>query len=122
MVIICYLIVVLLPVVREFINKNNNMEDNNLSRTEKIEKIQKIEKEIKELSRFFSMLQDVATRNTNKPKIKIKKNVEYSFLGLRLDSIEVEIDIPEKMIIEVAAKTKKWIDHLEKQSTELLSS
>jgi hypothetical protein len=98
------------------------MDNNNLSRTEKIEKIQKIEKEIKELSRFFSMLQDVATRNTNKPKIKIKKKVEYSFLGIRFNSMEVEIDIPEKMIIEVAAKTKKWIDHLEKRSADLLSS
>jgi len=98
------------------------MEDNNLSRTEKIEKIKEIEKEIQELSRFFSMLQDVATQRSNKPKVVIKKKVEYSFLGIRFNSMEVEIDIPEKMIIEVAAKTKKWIEHLEMQSANLLSS
>lgn len=94
-----------------------------MNRQQKINQAQILENQIKDLRTFNDILKyNVTMSNWNKPRPFIRKKTTLSFLGMWQNNNSVEIEIPEFMVIEIAAKCKLWIEELEKRADELIGS
>jgi len=95
-----------------------------MRRQEKIKEAQELEKQINDLKRFFDMLmvEDTVHPNFKLSSVFVKKKISFSFLGLVNSNKDVEIQIPTHMTIEIASKTKQWIEELEKRANDLFAS
>lgn len=94
-----------------------------MNRQEKIKQAQILENQINDLKTFSDILKyQVTMSDWNKPRSFIKRKTILSFLGMWKNNHSVEIEIPEFMVLEIAAKCKIWIDELEKRADELIGS
>jgi hypothetical protein len=93
-----------------------------MTRQEKINKAQSLEREIREIKEFMRVLEyeNTISKQNKFSSAMIEITVKKSFLGLWTNSEKVEIQIPDKMTIEIAAKCKIWVDELEREANKLV--
>lgn len=93
-----------------------------MTRDQKLKEVQKIERDIKDLKDFLQVLEyeNTVHKNNRWTKAMFKRTTEFSFLGVFNGSRNVEIKIPEYLTIEIAAKTIRWIEQLEKRADSIL--
>jgi len=90
-------------------------------RKEKIKEIQQIDAEIKDLISFMKLLEWQLTVNENvrHTSALIKQVTKTKIFGVFSKTDSIEIDIPDKMVAEIAAKCQKWVIELEERANEI---
>ena len=93
-----------------------------MNRQEKIAEAQNLEREIQDIKEFMKVLEyeNTISQQNRFSSAMIKLTVKKSFLGLWSNGESVEIRIPDKMTIEIAAKCQTWIKELERRADELV--
>lgn len=92
-----------------------------MNRQEKIKQAKILENQINDLKAFSDILKyQVTMPDWDKPRSFIKRKTVLSFLGMWRKNHSVEIEIPEFMVLEIAAKCKIWIDELENRINKLI--
>ena len=93
-----------------------------MTRQEKIKQAESLEREIQEIKEFMKVLEyeNTISQQNRFSFAMIKRTVKTSFLGLWNNGKNVEIRIPDKMTIEIAAKCQLWIKELERRADELV--
>ena len=96
-----------------------------MTRKETIDEAQEIENEISHLKDFMKMLECELTMHdvTRPSKTFVQKETKFNFLGIWKGGIckDINIRIPDKMIIEINVLCITWLEELEKRADDLLN-
>lgn len=95
-----------------------------MTRDEKVKQVLSLENEISELKCFMRILENehVISKRNRYSNPFIKKTTTISFLGFMFKEKRTDKPIPDKMVIEIAAKCQKWIEELDRRANELIES
>lgn len=89
-----------------------------MTRTEKITEAMLLEKEIENIKDFLRLLeaQEITPKKLSFVDSFIKRSTTFYLFGIYAKSRSVQVRIPDKLVIEIAAKCQMWITELEKKA------